>query len=42
LLTALSICNPPAKFLVDGTGKVVKRYAPDMPPKALVKDIEAL
>jgi len=31
-----------AKFLLDGSGKVVKRYPPDVPPKALVKDIEAL
>ena len=30
------------KFLLDGSGKVVKRYPPDVPPKALVKDIEAL
>ena len=30
------------KFLLDGSGKVVKRYPPDLPPKALVKDIEAL
>ena len=30
------------KFLLDGNGKVVKRYPPDVPPKALVKDIEAL
>lgn len=31
-----------AKFLLDGAGKVVKRYAPDVPPKALVDDIKAL
>ena len=31
-----------SKFLLDGTGRVVKRYSPGVPPKALVKDIEAL
>ena len=30
------------KFLVDGSGKVVKRYPPNVPPKQLVSDIEAL
>jgi len=30
------------KFLVDPTGKVVKRYAPKDKPKAIAKDIEKL
>jgi glutathione peroxidase len=30
------------KFLVDRTGKVVKRYAPTTTPEALEKDIQAL
>lgn len=30
------------KFLVDGHGKVVKRYAPNDKPEDLAKDIEAL
>jgi glutathione peroxidase len=30
------------KFLVDRDGKVVDRYAPTTPPKAIRKDIEAL
>jgi glutathione peroxidase len=30
------------KFLVDQTGKVVKRYAPTVTPDSLEKDIEAL
>ena len=29
------------KFLVDKNGKVLKRYAPDVKPQDLVKDIEA-
>ena len=30
------------KFLVDKTGKVVKRYAPTDTPQSIEKDIEAL
>lgn len=30
------------KFLVDKTGRVVKRYAPTTPPEAIVGDIKAL
>jgi glutathione peroxidase len=30
------------KFLVDGTGKVIKRYAPTDTPESLAGDIEAL
>lgn len=30
------------KFLVDGSGKVVKRYAPTVKPKDIEKDIEEL
>lgn len=30
------------KFLVDGTGRVVKRYAPTDKPEAIAKDVEAL
>lgn len=30
------------KFLVDGDGKVIKRYAPSTPPADLASDIEAL
>ena len=30
------------KFLVDPSGKVVKRYAPQAAPKDIVKDFEAM
>jgi glutathione peroxidase len=30
------------KFLIDRSGKVVKRYAPKDTPKAIAKDIEKL
>src|SRR5204863_8242399 len=31
-----------SKFLIDRAGRVVGRHAPTTPPKALVKEIEAL